>query len=193
MMKEEYYWWEIQIFMRKALIIFATEYLACVSKEVQCLVGIVIIIANIVLLLNLLPYAARNNELSVGTQVTQMITMYFGILYISNVRPWYLEYLGTDIVVIILIILPPLIIMLYIFYKILIIVLILIYRHNKKVFRVITCGCVNDDAFENKYMRQKKFEAAQECCDHSREEVRADHSTLQSDGQYPMKGTFIEQ
>ena len=33
-LKQEYYFWEFQVFARKTLFIFATEYLACVSTEV---------------------------------------------------------------------------------------------------------------------------------------------------------------
>lgn len=83
--KEEVYYWELVVITRKLIIIFAVQFLSSVSPFVQVLVGILIIIASIMSIIGIKPFA--NNEVNfnnIYSQAIQMLMMYVGLFYMTG-------------------------------------------------------------------------------------------------------------
>ena len=54
--KPQFYYWEVIILFRKLTVIFASNFLASVSAEVQCLCIIIVVIANMMFIINQRPF-----------------------------------------------------------------------------------------------------------------------------------------
>lgn len=78
-------------------MIFAAEYLSCISEDVQVLVSIIICIGNLMIIIKAKPMATeRGNMMNVFGQATQMIMLYNGLFYITGHDQWYMA-AGTGI------------------------------------------------------------------------------------------------
>ena len=64
--KQEYYFWEFANINRKIIILFTCNFLASVSADVQCLVTIIIVIANLMAIIRLQPFASKmSNKINI--------------------------------------------------------------------------------------------------------------------------------
>ena len=81
----DFYYWEMVLLLRRTLVIFATEYLACISSIVQVLATIMICTFFMIINMKLQPLVSVDlNRLAILSQVTQMLLMYFGLFYITG-------------------------------------------------------------------------------------------------------------
>jgi len=93
--KPDFYYWEIVIMMRKFFIIFACDFLAQVSPEVQCLCGIIILITNIMFIIRFRPLKTdQANKVNIYSQIVHLLRMYIGLYYITDKD---LDYISNNI------------------------------------------------------------------------------------------------
>lgn len=80
----QYYYYEVSIFFIKFCIIFATDFLAIISPSVQCLVGILMVLFNLLFVLRQHPFAtAIANNTNLFSKLVHIIRLYAGVYYIS--------------------------------------------------------------------------------------------------------------
>lgn len=151
--KPEFYYWEIVILMRKLSVIFATDFLARVSQEVQCLVGIILVVYNVFFIIKYQPFATQlANNTNLMTQVVHLIRIYCGIYYITAQGHDYENNLFMNIIFFLVVFCTQMSFILIWLSKVRIEILIIIYSKNRKWFDYLTCKLVNRKKFYEQYI-----------------------------------------
>lgn len=84
--KKEFYFWEIVIMYRKIIIIFISVFLSTYGVITQALVVFIMLIVFLTLNIKLRPFMLDSlNELESISIVTQLITIYCGFFFISDI------------------------------------------------------------------------------------------------------------
>ena len=84
--KKEYYFWEIVIMYRKIMVITIAVLLFAQGAIAQALMAIALLIVFLALNLKMRPFTLNQlNDLETFSIITQIITLYCGLFFISDV------------------------------------------------------------------------------------------------------------
>lgn len=165
--KEEVFYWELVVMIRKLIVIFAVQFLSSVSSQVQVLVGILIIIASIMSIIGIKPFAnSETNFNNIYSQAIQMLMMYVGLFYMTGSGKAYM----VDSAPIHWILMPVNIFPSIVFFyrwgkKLIIIILCLIYNRSREMFVMVTCGILAPNDFYREHIAGKQDRGKAESSD----------------------------
>jgi hypothetical protein len=156
--RSEYYYWEVLTMIRKTLILFAVEFMTSVSDEVQVLVSILVCIVGVLIVVRFRPMTTETaNRMNVFDQLAQMLLMYNGLFYITGYGKWYMVS-GLDFFFVPAIFVPSLGFLLAWLRLLWIQVLCWAYLRSRALFKTLTLGALDADAFYKRHLMEKGLE-----------------------------------
>ena len=148
-MRKDYFYWELVVLARKAIIIFACEFLGSVSSDVQVLVAILICVVNLMANIYIRPLQSKmENAIDIFSQCVQMTLLYNGLFYITGYQSYLDPDSGVNWFFLCVIFIPSLCFLIMWVLSLKKQVLIVAYGNNRNVFKALTLGLVDQKKFK---------------------------------------------
>lgn len=151
--KTKVFFWEIVVVYRKILLVMLTVFLNVISSETQVLCGLLLLIASMILHVRFQPYMSpRMNRMeNYSLQVTSL-TMYAGMFYVTGRHYDYMNTIAAKWVFMLIILVPNIVFFLHWLNEFRIEILKMALARGKQMFKLVSCGLVDPDSFERRYM-----------------------------------------
>ena len=83
--RNEYYYWEVLLILRKTVVVFLITFFAPISKGVQSLGTIIVLGTYLLIHLKTSPfYDKKLNDMETYSLMALIVTIYFGLVYQSS-------------------------------------------------------------------------------------------------------------
>jgi heme/copper-type cytochrome/quinol oxidase subunit 3 len=116
----------------KSLILASIEYLASVSGETQVLITLIIIILNLQLTMAINPLNSKEGNINnTASQSITLLTMYWGIFYMTGKGYEYMQPGGADFFFLPTLFISSFSFFIFIFYRIIYQLLIMVLKRNE--------------------------------------------------------------
>ena len=147
------YYWEIIVMFRKIGIIMTTVFFSTLSPELQVLVVLIIAVVCQLFHFKVEPYSTPTlNQMETNSLVVCILTLYFGMYYVTGAHYTYMDNAGVSWMFLILIIVPNLYFFGFWVLKMRIEVLKMVYKMNKPSLLKLV-SCMDQDVFYDKYIK----------------------------------------